>query len=90
MPIMWRGVYCQQCPTVAAIVLQNVGRTFTDGRFQKGDAIVMLHYAFQAVKKSIEAYVTRAGGSIIVVHLSFPVNSNEEIIIEFRKGFARG
>ncbi|XP_073066257.1 L-cysteine desulfhydrase-like [Primulina eburnea] len=76
--------------TAAAIVLQHVGWAFAEGRFQKGDAVVMLHCAFQAVKKSIEAYVTRAGGSVIVVHLPFPVNSNEEIIAEFRKGLARG
>ncbi|CAI9778838.1 unnamed protein product [Fraxinus pennsylvanica] len=76
--------------TAAAIVLQHVGWAFADGRFQKGDAVVMLHCAFQAVKKSIEAYVTRAGGSVIVVHLPFPVKSNEEIIAEFRKGLARG
>lgn len=76
--------------TAAAIVLQNVGWAFAEGRFQKGDAVVMLHCAFQAVKKSIEAYVTRAGGSVIVVHLPFPVNSNEEIVAEFRKGLARG
>ncbi|KAL8544754.1 hypothetical protein ACS0TY_005111 [Phlomoides rotata] len=76
--------------TAAAIVLQHVGWAFAEGRFQKGDAVVMLHCAFQAVKKSIEAYVTRAGGSVIVVHLPFPVTSNEEIIAEFRKGLARG
>ncbi|EPS73612.1 hypothetical protein M569_01141 [Genlisea aurea] len=76
--------------TAAAIVLQYVGWAFAEGRFQKGDAVVMLHCAFQAVKKSIEAYVTRAGGSVIVVHLPFPVNSNEEIIAEFRKGLAKG
>ncbi|KAL0389781.1 UNVERIFIED_CONTAM: L-cysteine desulfhydrase [Sesamum calycinum] len=64
--------------TAAAIVLQHVGWAFAEGRFQKGDAVVMLHCAFQAVKKSIEAYVTRAGGSVIVVHLPFPVNSDEE------------
>lgn len=76
--------------TAAAIVLQHVGWAFAEGRFQKGDAVVMLHCAFQAVKKSIEAYVTRAGGSIIVVQLPFPVHSNEEIIAEFRKGLAKG
>ncbi|CAH1447728.1 unnamed protein product [Lactuca virosa] len=76
--------------TAAAIVLQQVGWAFAEGRFHKGDAVVMLHCAFQAVKKSIEAYVTRAGGSVIVVHLPFPIKSNEEIISEFRKGLARG
>nr|GME18907.1 L-cysteine desulfhydrase-like [Ipomoea batatas] len=76
--------------TAAAIVLQHVGWAFAEGRFQKGDAVVMLHCAFQAVKKSIEAYVTRAGGSVIVVQLPFPVSSNEEIVAEFRRGLARG
>ncbi|KAK9067744.1 hypothetical protein SSX86_011855 [Deinandra increscens subsp. villosa] len=76
--------------TAAAIVLQHVGWAFAEGRFNKGDAVVMLHCAFQAVKKSIEAYVTRAGGSVIVVHLPFPVNSNEEIISEFKLGLAKG
>ncbi|KAK2992695.1 hypothetical protein RJ640_025198, partial [Escallonia rubra] len=42
----------------AAIVLQHVGWAFTEGLFQKGDAVIVLHYAFQAVKKSIEAYVS--------------------------------
>ncbi|CAH9096052.1 unnamed protein product [Cuscuta epithymum] len=76
--------------TGAAIVLQHVGWAFAEGRFQKGDAVVMLHCAFQAVKKSIEAYVTRAGGSVIVVHLPFPVSSNEEIIAKFRDALAKG
>uniref|UniRef100_A0A5B7BKZ4 Putative L-cysteine desulfhydrase n=1 Tax=Davidia involucrata TaxID=16924 RepID=A0A5B7BKZ4_DAVIN len=76
--------------TAAAIVLQHIGWGFAEGRFQKGDAVVMLHCAFQAVKKSIEAYVTRAGGSVIEVQLPFPVNSNGEIIAEFRKGLAKG
>lgn len=76
--------------TAAAIVLQHVGWAFVEGRFDKGDAVVMLHCAFQAVKKSIEAYVTRAGGSVIVVQLPFPIHSNEQIISEFRKGLARG
>ncbi|CAA2954735.1 L-cysteine desulfhydrase [Olea europaea subsp. europaea] len=63
------------------------------GLFQKGGAIVMLHCAFQAIKKSIEAYVTRAGGSVIMVHLPFPVSSQMKkslLTAEFRKGLARG
>ncbi|KAK6803947.1 hypothetical protein RDI58_001731 [Solanum bulbocastanum] len=76
--------------TAAAIVLQHVGWAFAEGRFKKGDAVVMLHCAFQAVKKSIEAYVTRAGGSVIVVHLPFPLRSEVEIVAEFRKALAKG
>ncbi|CAI9274807.1 unnamed protein product [Lactuca saligna] len=72
------------------IILQRVGWAFTEGRFNKGDAVVMLHYAFQVVKKFIEAYVTHAGGSVIVVHFSFHIHSKEEIISEFRKGLTRG
>lgn len=76
--------------TASAIVLQHVSWAFSEGRFCRGDAVVMLHYAYGAVKKSIEAYVTRSGGHIIEVHLPFPVRSNEEIIFEFRKALEKG
>ncbi|XP_065852703.1 probable L-cysteine desulfhydrase, chloroplastic [Euphorbia lathyris] len=76
--------------TAAAIVLQKSARSFTEGRFNKGDVAVMLHYAYGAVKKSVEAYVTRAGGHVIEVQLPFPVQSKEEIVTEFRKALERG
>ncbi|KAG1327612.1 L-cysteine desulfhydrase [Cocos nucifera] len=76
--------------TAAAIVLQHVSWSFTEGHFNKGDAVVMLHYAYGAVKKSIQAYVTRAGGHVIEVPLPFPVTSNEEIVQEFRKALELG
>ncbi|TQD82488.1 hypothetical protein C1H46_031963 [Malus baccata] len=38
---------------------------FSGSKFDKGDAVVMLHYTYGAVKKSIEAYVTRAGGLMV-------------------------
>lgn len=76
--------------TAAAIVLQQIGRRFAEGKFQKNDTVLMLHCAFQAVKKSIQAYVTRAGGSVIEVTLPFPVNSDEEIIYEFKKSIEKG
>ncbi|PRQ39469.1 putative pyridoxal phosphate-dependent transferase [Rosa chinensis] len=50
----------------------------------------MLHYAYGAVKKSIEAYVTRAGGHVIEVPLPFPLNSNDEIVTEFKKALDKG
>ncbi|XP_065859883.1 L-cysteine desulfhydrase [Euphorbia lathyris] len=76
--------------TAAAIVLQQIGRSFADGKFQKNDTVLMLHCAYEAVKKSIQAYVTRSGGRAIEVQLPFPVNSNEEIIAAFRKGLEKG
>ncbi|KAG8649570.1 probable L-cysteine desulfhydrase, chloroplastic [Manihot esculenta] len=76
--------------TAAAIVLQKSAWSFSEGRFSKGDVAVMLHYAYGAVKKSVEAYITRAGGHIIEVQLPFPVKSNEEIITEFRKALDKG
>ncbi|KAJ6320047.1 hypothetical protein OIU78_015440 [Salix suchowensis] len=51
--------------TAAAIVLQQIGRAFAEGKFAKNDTVLMLHCAYEAVKKSIQAYVTRAGGSVI-------------------------
>ncbi|KAJ7973206.1 L-cysteine desulfhydrase [Quillaja saponaria] len=51
--------------TAAAIVLQQTAWFFKEGKFEKGDVAVMLHYAYGAVKKSIEAYVTRSGGTAL-------------------------
>ncbi|OIV95320.1 hypothetical protein TanjilG_07476 [Lupinus angustifolius] len=76
--------------TAAAIVLQNAAWSFHEGRFSKGDVVVMLHYAYGAVKKSIEAYVTRAGGKVIEVNLPFPVTSDDEIVSEFKNALERG
>ncbi|XP_022744955.1 probable L-cysteine desulfhydrase, chloroplastic [Durio zibethinus] len=76
--------------TAAAIVLQQIAWGFAEGRFHPGDAAVMLHYAYGAVKKSVEAYVTRAGGYVIEVPLPFPVNSVVEIVQEFREALMRG
>ncbi|PWA39396.1 pyridoxal phosphate (PLP)-dependent transferases superfamily protein [Artemisia annua] len=66
--------------TASAIVLQNVGRGFSEGRYARNDVVVMFSCAFQAVKKSIDAYVRRAGGEVVVVDLPFPVREKDEIV----------
>lgn len=76
--------------TAAAIVLQKVSWAFSEGTFSRGDAVLMLHYAYGAVKKSIQAYVSRAGGHVIEVPLPFPVSSDAEIIDEFKKALSLG
>ncbi|KMZ62072.1 hypothetical protein ZOSMA_493G00020 [Zostera marina] len=45
----------------------------------------MLHYAYGSVKKSINAYMTKAGGHVIEVQLHFPIISNKEIMMELGK-----
>ena len=45
----------------------------------------MLHYAYGSVKKSVHAYVSRAGGYVIEVPLPFPVYDRNDVIDEFRK-----
>ncbi|XP_020209362.1 probable L-cysteine desulfhydrase, chloroplastic [Cajanus cajan] len=76
--------------TATAIVLQQAAWAFHDGTFQKGDVVLMLHYAYGAVKKAIEAYVARAGGSVIEVPLPFPVTSENDVVREFRKAVEIG
>ncbi|EPS58025.1 hypothetical protein M569_16792, partial [Genlisea aurea] len=76
--------------TAAAIVLQQTAWRFFANDFHPGDAVVLLHYAYGAVKKSVEAYISRAGGHILEVHLPFPLKSNSEIISEFRKALQLG
>ncbi|XP_024991473.1 probable L-cysteine desulfhydrase, chloroplastic [Cynara cardunculus var. scolymus] len=76
--------------TAAAIVLQHVKWSFFESKFNPGDTAVMLHYAYGAVKKSVEAYVTRAGGHVIEVKMPFPIASNDEIITAFRNALELG
>ncbi|XP_074331652.1 putative L-cysteine desulfhydrase, chloroplastic [Apium graveolens] len=76
--------------TAAAIVLQHVSWCFLEKRFDFGDAVVMLHYAYGAVKKSVHAYVSRAGGRVIEVKFPFPLLGNEGIVDEFRKALEMG
>ncbi|WOL06703.1 hypothetical protein Cni_G15437 [Canna indica] len=75
--------------TAAAIVFQHVAWSFIEGAFSPGDVVVMLHYAYGAVKQSIHAYVARAGGHVVEVPLPFPLSSAEEIISEFRRTLDR-
>lgn len=76
--------------TAAAIVLQHMAWQFTEGTFRKGDVVLMLHYAYGAVKKSIHAYVARAGAQVIEVPLPFPLSSPDDIIREFRNSLRLG
>ncbi|XP_073282912.1 probable L-cysteine desulfhydrase, chloroplastic, partial [Primulina huaijiensis] len=76
--------------TAAAIVLQHTTWSFFLSRFHPGDAVIMLHYAYGAVKKSVHAYISRAGGHVIEVHLPFPVKSSSDIIFEFQKALQKG
>ncbi|KZV49852.1 hypothetical protein F511_42607, partial [Dorcoceras hygrometricum] len=76
--------------TADAIVLQHTTWSFFSSNFQPGDAVIMLHYAYGAVKKSVHAYISRAGGHVIEVHLPFPVKSSSVIIFEFQKALQKG
>ncbi|KAK4402084.1 putative L-cysteine desulfhydrase, chloroplastic [Sesamum angolense] len=76
--------------TAAAIVLQHTTWSFFSSLFQAGDAVLILHYAYGAVKKSVRAYISRAGGHVIEVHLPFPVKSSSEIVCEFQKALQMG
>ncbi|KAK1418540.1 hypothetical protein QVD17_27685 [Tagetes erecta] len=76
--------------TSAAIVLQHVMWSFFDSKFKPGDTAVMLHYAYPAFKKSVEAYFTRAGGKVIEVKMSYPVSSNDEIVTAFKNALELG
>ncbi|KAL0422143.1 UNVERIFIED_CONTAM: putative L-cysteine desulfhydrase, chloroplastic [Sesamum latifolium] len=76
--------------TAAAIVLQHTTWSFFSSLFQAGDAVLILHYAYGAVKNSVQAYISRAGGHVIEVHLPFPVKSSSEIVCEFQKALQMG
>ena len=75
--------------TAAAVVFQHVQRAFYEGKYDKGDSIVMLHYAYGSVKKSAQAYIARAGGEVVEVPLLFPLTSVEEVVVQFRKALEK-
>lgn len=70
--------------TAVAIVFQQTAWAFTEGKFNKGDAVIMFQCTYGAVKNSIKAYFSRAGGHVIEVQFNFPVNSNDEIVSELK------
>ncbi|KAL2460635.1 putative L-cysteine desulfhydrase [Abeliophyllum distichum] len=70
--------------TAAAIVLQHYTWSFFSSSFQPGDAAIILHHSYSAVKKAVQAYISRAGGHVIEVPIPFPVKSDDEIILEFQ------
>ncbi|KAJ1283419.1 hypothetical protein BS78_03G127200 [Paspalum vaginatum] len=74
--------------TAAAIVMQHVAWSFQEGTFARGDVVLMLHYTFSSVKKSIHAYVARAGATVVEVPLPFPVSSPGAVVAEFRATLA--
>ncbi|KAF8724297.1 hypothetical protein HU200_021326 [Digitaria exilis] len=74
--------------TAAAIVMQHVAWSFAEGRFSRGDAVLMLHYTYSSVKKSIHAYAARAGATVVEVPLPFPVASPAAVVAEFRAALA--
>lgn len=76
--------------TAAAIFFRHISWLFTTSHYSRGDVAIILHYAYGAVKKSLQAYVARAGAQVIEVKLPFPVNSNQEIISEFKKALDFG
>eukprot|EP00250_Pteridium_aquilinum_P020103 c24702_g2_i1 orf=839-2167(-) len=70
--------------TVAvAMVLQHIAWGFSEGRYQKGDAVLALNFSYGSVKKALRAYLVRAGAHLIQVRLPFPVSSEEEILAAF-------
>ncbi|CAO2203275.1 unnamed protein product [Urochloa humidicola] len=70
--------------TAAAIVMQHVAWSFSEGAFSPGDAVLMLHYTYSSVKKSIHAYAARAGATVVEVPLPFPVASPAAVVSAFR------
>ncbi|XP_072997670.1 putative L-cysteine desulfhydrase 1 [Typha latifolia] len=74
--------------TAAAVVLRHVSWSLLSGPSLPGDAVLVLHYAYSAVKKSILAYAARAGAAVIEVPLHFPVSSEHEIIQQFRRSLS--
>nr|XP_024378854.1 L-cysteine desulfhydrase-like [Physcomitrium patens] len=69
----------------ASMVALDVMWAFAEGRYKKGDSILMLNFTYGALKKSFQAYAARAGGRIFQVQIPFPVSSEEQILQVFEE-----
>ncbi|KAG0583214.1 hypothetical protein KC19_3G118400 [Ceratodon purpureus] len=78
-------VLLENATTGAAIVAVDCMWGFLEGRFARGDGIVMFDSAYGAVKKCFQGYCVRAGAHLLEYKMPFPVKSKEEILHSFEE-----
>ncbi|CAM6109533.1 unnamed protein product [Calypogeia fissa] len=66
--------------TVVAMLAQNLVWDFVEGRFNKGDAVLLLNFAYGAVKACFEGVINKAGGRVVYAKIPFPVSSPSQIL----------
>ncbi|KAL2620663.1 hypothetical protein R1flu_000868 [Riccia fluitans] len=69
----------------ASIVAMDVMWALAEGRYQKGDVILMLNFAYKAVANAFQAYGVRAGAQPLVVEIPFPIRSPSEALAALEK-----
>ncbi|KAG6551095.1 hypothetical protein Mapa_007330 [Marchantia paleacea] len=73
-------VLIDNATTSATIVAMDIMWAFAEGRYQKGDTILMLNFAYKAVSKAFHAYGVRAGAQLLIVEIPFPITSPSEVL----------
>lgn len=71
--------------TAVAMLAQDLVWDFVEGRFQKGDAVLLLNFAYGAVKACFEGIISKAGGRVVYAKIPFPVSSASQILECFQK-----
>ncbi|KAL3681300.1 hypothetical protein R1sor_024256 [Riccia sorocarpa] len=69
----------------SSIVAMDVMWALAEGRYKKGDMILMLNFAYRAVANAFQAYGVRAGAQLLIVDIPFPVRSPVEVLAALEK-----
>lgn len=73
-------VLIDNATTSATIVAMDVMWALAEGRYAKGDTILMLNFAYKAVSNAFHAYGVRAGAQLLIVEIPFPITSASEAL----------
>ncbi|KAL3700617.1 hypothetical protein R1sor_018639 [Riccia sorocarpa] len=75
--------------TAASTVAQDLVWGFLEGRYQKGDAIVLLNFAYGAIKACFERVAAQVGARLIYAKIPFPVSSPSHVLESFRQSLTK-
>ncbi|BBN14167.1 L-cysteine desulfhydrase [Marchantia polymorpha subsp. ruderalis] len=82
-------VLLDNATTAASMVAQELVWGFLEGRFHKGDAILLLNHAYGAYRACFEAIAARVGAELISAKIPFPVSSPSHALGFFRDSLAK-
>ncbi|KAL3688717.1 hypothetical protein R1sor_015026 [Riccia sorocarpa] len=70
--------------TAAAMVAQDLMWGFLEGRYQQGDAVLLLNFAYVSIKTCFQRLAAQVGARLIYAKIPFPISSPSHALESFR------